>query len=526
MVGVARDVSDRKRSEESERKLLRAVEQTDEVILMTATDGTITYVNPAFEKVYGYSRQEVLGKTPRVLKSGIMTEEFYRKFWEDLKSGKSIRSGHINRTKDGRMVTMETSVSPVFDEHGGISGFISVQNDVTEQRSTEEQKKSLEHQLAQMQKMESIGTLAGGIAHDFNNILAIISGYASVLESFVSEPARFSQGVDAIRRAADRGAGLVRQILTFARKTEVLFEPLSVNDIITELAKMMQQTFPKNIKLLLQLGEETELVNADRTQLHQALLNFCVNARDAMPDGGTLTLGTSMMSGVDLRARFREAKRERYVCISVTDTGMGMDEVTKSRLFEPFFTTKEKGKGTGLGLAVVYGIVQSHYGYVDVRSAPGEGTTFTLYLPSLPRQDSSTASQEETRADVPGGAETILLVEDEDVLRELVGTLLREKGYSILQAADGEEGVRAYTQHADRIDLVVTDLGLPKLSGWQAFRRMRQLKPEVKVIVATGYLEPMLKSEIAESGVSEFIQKPYRPQEIFRKVREVLDKKA
>jgi two-component system cell cycle sensor histidine kinase/response regulator CckA len=523
MVGVARDVTERKRVEESERKLLRAVEQTDEVILMTSPEGMITYVNPAFEKVYGFTRLEILGKTPAVLKSGEMTGEFYEKFWKDLASGKSVRTELVNRTKSGKLVTIDTSTSPIIDEQGTVSGFIAVQNDVTEQRNTEDQKRALEHQLAQVQKMESIGTLAGGIAHDFNNILAIISGYASVLEGFVREPARFSQGVDAIQRAADRGASLVRQILTFARKTEVLFEPISVNDIITELGKMIQQTFPKNIRLELRLERNINLVNGDRTQLHQALLNFCVNARDAMPDGGNLTISTSMMSGTDLRGRFLEAKREQYVCVSVSDTGAGMDEETKSRLFEPFFTTKEKGKGTGLGLAVVYGIVRSHYGHVDFDSTLGQGTTFTLYLPvSLP-QESLLVLPEEIRAEIQGGAETILLVEDEDTLRELVASLLREQGYSVLQAADGEEAVQVYAEHADHIALVVTDLGLPKLSGWQAFRKMRALKPSVKAILATGYLEPMLKSEIAESGVMEFLQKPYRPAEIFRKVREAID---
>ncbi len=526
MVGVARDITERKRIEESERKLLRAVEQTNEVILMTSSDGRITYVNPAFEKVYGYSQLEILGKKPSVLKSGKMTGEFYASFWQDLKAGKSVRTELINRTKGGRLVTIETSVSPIIDEQGGVSGFIAVQNDITEQRNTEDQKKALEHQLVHVQKMESIGTLAGGIAHDFNNILAIISGYASVIEGLIREPARFSQGVDAIRCAADRGASLVRQILTFARKTEVLFEPISANDIITELGKMIQQTFPKNIKLELHLDQTIHHVNGDRTQLHQALLNFCVNARDAMPDGGTLTISTSMMSGVDLRGRFLEAKREQYVCISASDSGVGMDEETKSRIFEPFFTTKEKGKGTGLGLAVVYGIVRSHYGHVDFTSTLGEGTAFTLYLPASSLQESPLSVSEEIRAEIQGGAETILLVEDEDSLRELVASLLREQGYSVLQAADGEEAVQVYAEHADHIALVFTDLGLPKLSGWQAFRKMRGIRPSVKAIVATGYLEPMLKSEIAESGVMEFLQKPYRPGEIFRKVREAIDKNS
>jgi two-component system cell cycle sensor histidine kinase/response regulator CckA len=260
----------------------------------------------------------------------------------------------------------------------------------------------------------------------------------------------------------------------------------------------------------------------DHSQLHQALLNLCVNARDAMRDHGSLTISSGAISGDDIAARFRNAAGNHYVVISVSDTGVGMDEATKSRVFDPFFTTKEKGKGTGLGLAVVFGVIQAHQGFIDVESEPGKGTTFRVYLP-IPVKALATAPEvSSVEEEIPGGTETLLVVEDEEMLLELVATLLEQKGYRVLGAADGERAVEVYNRHQNEISLVITDLGLPKLDGWEVFKRVRKINPKVNVFLASGYVDRDLKQEILGSGVKGFLQKPYRPEELLKTVRKAL----
>ena len=371
--------------------------------------------------------------------------------------------------------------------------------------------------------MESIGTLASGIAHDFNNILGIIIGYASLLDQKLNDPLRRSAYLEAIMKAAERGAGLVRQILTFARKSDFTLEKVDVNSIIGELSKMLGETFPKTITLSLQLEKALPLLAVDRTQLHQALLNLCVNARDAMGERGSLTLSTRLVKGSDLVPRFANAAGRSFVEVAVADTGSGMDEITKSRIFEPFFTTKEVGRGTGLGLSVVFGVVQEHQGLVDVESEVGRGSTFRIWLP-VPEGIFTTAEQSnEAAEEIPGGTETILVVEDEELMLKLVASVLEQKGYKVLLARDGEEAVRIHKENIGSIDLVLSDIGLPKLDGWEASQRMKQIDAKLKVFLASGYLEPSLKSEILKSGSVDLIRKPYSPNEILLSLRKALD---
>jgi len=525
-----RDVTERKRAQESIQRLLNAVEQSDEVIFMTDPQGIITYVNPAFERVYGYTRKEALGKTPRILKGGTITREQYEKFWLDLLSGRSVRLELVNKSKEGRFVTMDVSVNPIFEGAGNITGFIAVQKDITERKKMEEEKRTLQQQLFQSQKMESIGTLAGGIAHDFNNILGIILGHASFIQPGDVDRETLSASSGAITKAVQRGANLVRQILTFARKTDTAMEPVNVNTTIEELAKMLRETFPKTTEIALQLDKTIPLITMDHTQLHQALLNLCVNARDAMndpsdstPKGGTLSIKTEMIASDKVRARFADAIESPYACISVSDTGVGMDEATKQRIFEPFFTTKEPGRGTGLGLAVVYGVVKSHQGFVDVESEVGRGTTFRLYFPIPANIIMPTTTEEKKSVEIPRGTETILLIEDEESLLDLMKTLLENKGYRVLTAQDGREAIEVYTQHRESIALVLTDLGLPKLSGQGVVATLTGINPQLDIIVASGFLDPELKSELSKAGAKEFVQKPYVPAEMLTKVRTVID---
>jgi PAS domain S-box-containing protein len=521
--GIVRDISARKRAEESIHKLYTAIEQSEEVILMTERDGTITYVNPAFKKVYGFTKEEAVGKTPRILKGGMLTEEDYRDFWALLLAGKSVRGDIVNRTKSGRLITVESSVSPIHDTEGNVSGFIAVQDDITDRKKAEEERKALESQLLQAQKFESIGTLAGGIAHDFNNILGIILGHATLMEQVNGDPSKFLKGRDAIITAVQRGASLVQQILTFARKTEVLVEPVNLNETVIELVKMLEETFPKTISFSLKLAPKVPLVNADRTQLHQTLLNLCVNARDVMPEGGLLSMSTERIAGTLVQTRFPGAPEDAYVRVSVSDTGTGMDDVTRGRIFEPFFTTKPIGKGTGLGLAIVHGIMKSHHGYVDVESKLGNGTTFSLYFPSLQENHEAHQVGKKKESEVAGGRETILVVEDEEVLCDLVRVLLESKGYRVLTANDGEEAIRLYRAHHEDVALVLSDMGLPQTSGEDAFLQMRTVNPDLKTILVSGYLEPEVKARLLKAGARGFVQKPYVPLEVLEKIRETLD---
>jgi len=426
------------------------------------------------------------------------------------KSGKIENLEIESLTKSGKSKNVLLSASL---EGGVISGMIK---DITGV-------KQHERQLIQAQKLESLGTLAGGIAHDFNNILGIILGHSANLERVHSDPTKFNQSVEAITKAAVRGASLVKQLLTFARQTEAVFETVRINDIITEIKKLMEETFDKTITISTFLQSDLPFALADATQIHLALLNLCINARDAMPKGGNLSISTGIITGESLKSRFPNAAPERYIRIDVADTGIGMDEATRHRIFEPFFTTKGPGKGTGLGLALVFSIVQNHHGFVGVESKLGIGTTFTVYLPVQEHAFESSQPSGKTARDVPGGTETILLIEDEETLRELVRAVLVSKGYTVITAEDGEEGLKAFLSHQEEIAVVICDVGLPRLGGVEVLQRIRARIPRTKVIIASGFIDQDAKAAMYKAGANEFIQKPYSPDEVLRKIRDIVD---
>jgi two-component system, cell cycle sensor histidine kinase and response regulator CckA len=406
-------------------------------------------------------------------------------------------------------------ISHVGMMYEGKKAMLEVFQDITEQ-------KKLQQELMQSQKLFSIGTMAGGIAHDFNNILGIILGYSSLLHSVKDNPEKFSNGVTAIRQAVDRGAGLVRQILTFARKTDILFEPLSVSEIVNELVSMLQQTFPKIITFNIRMETHLPYINADHTQIHQALLNLCVNARDAMPNGGEISIEIEKIVGKRLKEQFPTATDSWYICLKVSDTGIGMDEITRNQIFDPFFTTKEKGKGTGLGLSVVYGIIQAHQGFVKVESILNHGTTFLLYFPVPPESSEILESHEQEAEKISGGNETLLLVEDEILLLDMLQILLESNGYTVFTAKDGEEAVQVYREHAHEIALVISDMGLPKLTGVFEFEQMKEINPAIRIIFASGFFEPESKARLENAGVKGFLQKPYVIEEVLVKIRKAL----
>jgi two-component system, cell cycle sensor histidine kinase and response regulator CckA len=513
--GVLTDITDRKIVEERLNLLSQTVKSIGECVSVTDLNNTIIYINQAFLDTYGYTEVEVLGKN---ISDFVYTQDADKQEMLISTVRDEWRGERINIKKDGTKFPVHLTTSIVRDELGEIIALVNVATDITEQ-------KKLQKELLQSQKMQSLGTLSGGIAHDFNNILGIILAYASLLEKQKNDGQKHVESIVAINQAVHRGAALVRQILTFARKTDVEFEAVSMNELVQELSSMLHQTFSKIITI--QKVTETGLpsIQADRTQIHQALLNLCVNARDAMPHGGSLTIKTELRSQEQIRELFPDVDQRTYICVSVTDTGEGMDENTRLRIFDPFFTTKEKGKGTGLGLSVTYGVMQTHHGFIHVESALGHGTTFSLYFPILNINENNIDSPPSSNSSTSGGNETILIVEDEELLIGMVHYLLEAKGYKVFLAHDGIEAVTMYKDHSQEIDLVLSDMGLPGMTGTEVLKKITEINPDVKVMLSSGYIDPDLKTELFEAGAKGFIQKPYSPDEILRKLREVLDKK-
>jgi signal transduction histidine kinase/ActR/RegA family two-component response regulator len=394
--------------------------------------------------------------------------------------------------------------------------------------STITQREKLNEQLLQAQKMESIGTLAGGIAHDFNNILNIIQGYAFIVRAHGVQTKEISESLTVIDETIQRGSALVQQLLTLARKTEVKRGSVDANRLIEGLISLIKQTFPKTIELNSDLARDLPTIMGDENQFGQALLNLCVNARDAMPNGGSLTFRTQSVDGASLQG-LGETRGGRYVCIEVSDTGVGMDESIRRRIFEPFFTTKGAGHGTGLGLSVVYGIVKNHSGFINVESKPMSGTSFRLYFPiafSEIYTKDLVATRDTDITTTPNGKATVLLVEDEEHMLHLLEKILSKHGYKVLKASDGETAIRTYQRHKEKIDVVLLDVDLPKMAGRDVLLKVKNENPNVKIVVVSGYLEPELKSEIDRAGVKNFLQKPYLPNEVIKIFQSVIERES
>lgn len=495
------DISDRKRAEEERLRLATAIEQSAESIVITDPDGTIQYVNPAFERTTGYTRELAVGQNPRILKSGKHSPEFYNEMWTTLTSG-NVWTGHlINKKKDGTRYDEEGTISPVKDESGKIVNYVAVKRDVTTQIL-------LEKQLQQAQKMEAIGTLAGGVAHDFNNLLQVVLGYADMLlmAKKTQDPDR--EKLLAIRKAAKDGGDLVKGLLTFGRKVGVNPRPADLNQVVKRVREMLYRTIPKMIEIRLFLANDLKTINADPGQMEQVLLNLAVNARDAISGSGTLTIETE---NVSLTKEYCETHLElepgEYVLLSVSDTGYGMKKEVVEHIFEPFFTTKRAGEGTGLGLAMVYGIVKSHHGHIACYSEPGIGTTFKIHLPAIVEYGESEA---DLTQEMPSfGTETLLLVDDEERVRKISEIILTRSGYKVLTAGDGKEALEVYRRNKEQISLVVLDLIMPEMGGKQCLDGLLKIDPGVKVLVASGYSVNGPTDDALEAGAVDFIRKPF-----------------
>ena len=378
----------------------------------------------------------------------------------------------------------------------------------------------VQKQSFQSLKMQSMSTFAGTIAHDFNNIFGTILASSSLLEMNKVGPEKYTEILKAINNAVGRGAELVGQILVFTGKTDVSFRPLSVPDFINDILSKLKQTFPENIEFQEMIEQNISCISADETKMQQMLLNLCINARDAMPEGGTITIRVNSVTRQKLQGLFPTVDHDRYICISISDTGRGIEETAKDMIFDPFFTTKEKGKG--LGLSVVYGIVKAHHGFIDLESEPGHGSTFYLYFPLMTLDKKNNDSLQVKMSDDAGGAETILVVEDEKSLLELARIVFESKGYTVLAAKDGIEAVEMYKQHREKISLVFTDIGMPGLDGREVFTKLKEMNPNIKVIFTSGIITN-IKAAFLKDGAKDFIQKPYKQEDVLRKIREVLD---
>jgi two-component system cell cycle sensor histidine kinase/response regulator CckA len=513
VLGVARDITAARKAEDTEKRLATAIEHAAEAVIITDATGIIQYVNPAQEILSGYSLDELVGQTPNVLKSVFHNGNLYKQIWDTIGVGKVWSRRFINKKKDGTEYHEDASISPVYDKSGNLTNFVVIEHDVTKQLA-------LQEQLFQSQKMETIGTLTGGFAHDFNNLLQPIMGYTELLMMGRKEGDPEFDLFKKIYDAGKRGADLIKGLMMLSRKVEPEFHSVDLNHEILQIRKLLSQTIPKTIKIDLRLSEDLETVRADLSQIGQVLVNLGVNARDAMPDGGILTIKTA---NVQLDKEYcnthLEAKPGSHVLLTVADTGKGMDKETVSHMFEPFFTTKEKGKGTGLGLSTVYGIVKKHEGHINCYSEPGNGTTFTIYFPSIQMEKDSDTPTDETP--IPGGTETVLLADDEDDVRDLGAKLLNRFGYKVILAGNGKAALEIYQREGKSISLIILDLIMPEMDGRRCLAKVLHVNPNAKVIIASGYSESAPAAMAA--GAKGFVQKPYNVRQFLNTVREILD---
>jgi two-component system, cell cycle sensor histidine kinase and response regulator CckA len=509
-------IAEARRSELEQRRSATALEFAAEGVIITDIDGTIQYVNPSLERMTGYARDELLGNNPRVLKSGVQEEAFYEQLWRTIKGGGIWNGRFVNKKKDGTLYTEDATISPVRDASGEITNFVGMKRDITDHLA-------LSKQLFHAQKMEAIGTLAGGIAHDFNNLLQAILGYSDILliKKARDDPDR--KKLEVIQHAARDGADLVGRILTFSRKSESKIRPIDLNDEIRRVEKLLRRTLPRMIQIDLMLGEGLRIIDADPAQIEQVILNLGVNAQYAMPKGGQLLIETSNASLSDEYLRTHlGATPGHYVLLAVSDTGVGIEPAVQDRIFEPFFTTKTNGEGTGLGLAMVHGIISQHGGYIRCYSEPGRGTSFKIYFPV---SSSELISDVTLTREMPAfGTETILLVDDDDRIRGMGRQMIEMGGYEVITARSGEEALELYGSHGEEISLIVLDLIMPGMGGTRCLEELLRINAKVKVLVASGYSSIGLTDEEKGSGARGFVSKPYDAKDILGAIRKVLDK--
>ena len=506
-----------RRSKEFNETILNSMK--DSIIVIDVVDYKIVSANNAFLNLYQLGEKDVIGKTCYEITHHIEKPcdlpDHPCPMVESLKDSGHTTYEHVHFSMDGSKRYVEVTTAPIRDAGGNIIQVVHSERDITE-------RKRLEEQLRQAQKMEAIGLLAGGVAHDFNNMLTTIIGYGNLLRTNMREDDPLVTYAEQILSSGEKAANLTQSLLAFSRKQILSPKPVNLNDIVKRMQKFLFRLIGEDIELKAILSKNDLTVMADSGQLEQVVMNLCTNAKDAMPDGGAITLETSVIDVDEAYAKARLfEKTGMYAVISVSDTGIGIDEKTKERIFEPFFTTKEPGRGTGLGLSIVYGIIKQHNGYINVYSELGRGTTFRIYLPLM-----KTKLKETEKKILPppkGGTETILVAEDDRDVRELIKEVFTGAGYEVKEAGDGEDAVKVFVENKDEIQLLLFDVIMPKKNGKEAYEEIKKMAPEIKALFMSGYTADIVGRKGAlEQGVN-FISKPVIPDELLRKVRELLD---
>ncbi len=524
ILALSVDITERKQAEKEISRLATLVEQSVESLAITDTDGTLQYVNPAFEKVTGYKRKELIGNNPRILKSGQHSKQFYEDMWTTITAGRKWEGIIINKRKNGNLYYEKAIIFPIKDKSGNIINYASIMRDITLERK-------LENQLQQIQKMEAIGTLSGGVAHDFNNLLTVINGHAELAIMKVSSTQKVYNDLLSILNAGKRAERLTSQLLAFSRKQIHQLKVVDINHLLSDLEKMLRRLIPEDIITQTDLSSELPYIKADPGQIEQIIINLVINARDAINENKKakskkiIYISTQFIDLDDLFvSRHPGSQTGPHVLISIRDTGVGMDEETLSRIFEPFFTTKEINRGTGLGLATVYGIVKQNRGFINVKSDPEHGSSFLIYWPVT---DEKPAPEyvNKIAEDALFGKEQILFVEDDDGVRNFACNAIKRFGYSIIEAINGKNALELMKAEKPEIDILVTDLIMPEMNGEELANKLKTTVPISKVLFLSGYpFEHLVEEGKIKDGIN-FMQKPYTVQKLLKKIRDILDQK-
>ncbi len=517
IVAFAQDISKRRENEQRLRTLSQTVEQSPVQVILTDKNKKIEYVNKSFTEVTGYTIEEVIGKTPDFLRTEHEGPKVYEQLWWTIEKGQIWQGEIVALTKTGEKIFEDVTASPLFDEKGNITHFIAFKMDITD-------RKKLEDEFRQSQKMEAIGRLAGGVAHDFNNLLTVIIGYSELMLAQISEKDPLYNRIKQIDNAGRRAESLTRQLLAFSRKQILQPKVINLNQMIGDMEKMLRRLIGEHIELQTVLTDDLGNMKADPGQIEQVIMNLSINARDAMPEGGDLTIATDAFNYTSekFEQQWEEMPFGSYIRLNISDTGIGMDKDVKSQIFEPFFTTKEKGKGTGLGLSTVYGIIKQSKGYIFVNSEKGRGTTFQLFFPQVMDTEESESESIDKVSELKG-TETILLVEDEDSLRALAIETLENAGYNVLTAEDGGQAVTAALNYNEPIDLLLADVVMPKLSGKKLTKAIKKIHPEILVLYMSGYTDDAIVHHGVLDPNTEFLPKPFKPTALLMKIRSMLD---